>query len=89
LRKRESGRQPVGYIGSYVFQSDKDPQELWLVAIFKDKATYIANANSPEQDKEFNSLMRFLKTEPEWHDGEIVFENKISDKAKRFNLVLL
>jgi quinol monooxygenase YgiN len=76
LRKMENGRQPAGYIGSYVFQSDKDSNELWLVAIFKNKATYVANANSPEQDKEFKSLMQFLKTEPEWHDGEIVFENK-------------
>jgi quinol monooxygenase YgiN len=76
LSKMENGRRPVGYIGSYVFKSDKDPNELWLVAIFENKAKYVANANSPEQDKEFRSLMRFLKTEPEWHDGEIVFENK-------------
>jgi quinol monooxygenase YgiN len=76
LSKIRNGRKPAGYIGSYVFQSDKASDELWLVAIFKNKAAYVANANSPEQDKEFKSLMRFLKTEPEWHDGEIVFENK-------------
>jgi quinol monooxygenase YgiN len=76
LSKMENGRRRAGYIGSYVFKSDKDPNELWLVAIFKNKATYVANADSPEQDKEFRSLMQFLKTEPEWHDGEIVFENK-------------
>ncbi|HEY5271046.1 MAG TPA: hypothetical protein VII97_11955 [Anaerolineales bacterium] len=76
LSKMENGRRPAGYIGSYIFKSDKDPDELWLVAIFENKATYVANANSPEQDKEFRSLKRFLKTEPEWHDGEIVFENK-------------
>jgi quinol monooxygenase YgiN len=75
LRKMENGHRPTGYIGSYVFKSDKDPNELWLVAIFKNKETYLANANSPEQDKEFRSLMRFLKKEPDWHDGEIVFEN--------------
>jgi quinol monooxygenase YgiN len=77
LSKMENRRKPAGYIGSYVFKSDKDPNELWLVAIFKNKATYVANANNPEQDKEFRSLMQFLKTEPEWHDGEIVFENKV------------
>jgi quinol monooxygenase YgiN len=76
LKKMGTDRQPKGYISSYVFKSDKDPNELWLVAIFKNKEAYFANANSPEQDKEFRSLMRFLKTEPEWHDGEIVFENK-------------
>jgi hypothetical protein len=76
LSKIGNGRRPAGYVGSYVFKSDNDPDELWLVAIFEDKATYMANANSPEQDKEFRSLMRFLKTEPDWHDGEIAFENK-------------
>ena len=76
LSKMENGRHPAGYIGSYVFKSDKEPNELWLVAIFENKATYVANAGSPEQDKEFRSLMQFLKSEPEWHDGEIVFENK-------------
>jgi len=76
LSKMETGRQRAGFIGSYVFKSDKDPNELWLVAIFENKDLYVANANSPEQDKEFRNLMDFLKTEPEWHDGEIVFEYK-------------
>ena len=75
LNKIGADRKPAGFIGSYVFKSDKDPNELWLVAIFKDQETYFVNANSPEQDMEFTSLMRFLKGEPEWHDGEIVFEN--------------
>ena len=72
LRKMETGRQPAGFVHSYVFQSDTDPDELWLVALFKDKATYTANADSPEQDKEFRALMEFLKSEPEWHDGEVI-----------------
>ena len=76
LSKMGSGRIPAGYIGSYVYKSNKDPSEVWLVAIFKDRAAYVANANSPEQDKEFRSLMQFLNSEPEWHDGEIVFEDR-------------
>ena len=75
--KMSRGRRRPGYIGSYVFKSDKVPDEFWLVAIFKDKKTYFENADSPEQDKEFRSLMQFLKTEPEWNDGEIIFEDKI------------
>ena len=78
LSKMGIRRKPVGYIGSYVLKSDKNPNELWLVAIFKDRATYRADAESPEQDKEFRSLMQFLKTEPEWHDGEIVFDDKVN-----------
>lgn len=75
LSKIGDGRKPAGYLGSFVFKSDNDPNELWLVAIFNDKETYFANANSPEQDMEFTSLMQFLSGEPEWHDGKIVFED--------------
>jgi heme-degrading monooxygenase HmoA len=76
IRRMESGRRPSGYIGSYVFQSDQDANELWLVVIFESKETYLANADSPEQDAEFRRLMNYLVTEPEWHDGEIVFSSK-------------
>lgn len=69
-------RQPSGYDASYVFKSDKDPNEFWLVTIFNNKETYFSNANSPEQDKEFRSLRRFLKADPDWHDGEIVLKNR-------------
>ena len=75
LMKFGSNRKPAGYIASYVFRSDNDPNEVWLVAIFEDRATYVANANSPEQDKEFRNLMQHLVSEPEWHDGEIVFDD--------------
>jgi hypothetical protein len=76
IKRMESGRRPVGYIGSYVFQSDQDAKELWLVVLFESKETYLANADSPEQDAEFRRLMNYLVTEPEWHDGEIVHSDK-------------
>ncbi len=76
LGQMETGRRPAGYINSYVYLSDKDPNELWLVVMFENKAAYVANAESPEQDKEFRKLMQFLTEEPEWHDGEVVFASK-------------
>jgi hypothetical protein len=76
VRKMEMKHRPAGYVGSYMFQSDASQDELWLVAIFKDKATYVANAGSPEQDQEFKNLMQYLTAEPEWHDGEVVFSSQ-------------
>ncbi len=76
IKRMESGRHPAGYIGSYVYKSDQDANELWLVVIFENKETYMANADSPEQDAEFRRLMNYLVTEPEWHDGEIIYSNK-------------
>jgi len=72
VRRIRMTHRPAGYITSYVFQSEASQDELWLVAIFKDKATYIANAESPEQNQDFKNLMRYLTAEPEWHDGEFV-----------------
>jgi quinol monooxygenase YgiN len=71
--KMENGRQPKGAVSSYVFQSDEEADELWLVAIFEDKESYFANAESPEQDYEYRRLRQHLTADPEWHDGEIVF----------------
>jgi hypothetical protein len=74
--RRMEERRPAGYIGSYVFQSDKDADELWFVVMFESKETYMANADSPEQDEEFKRLMKYLSAEPEWHDGQIIFSSK-------------
>ena len=76
IRKMEMSRRPAGYVGTYVFQSDASGEEFWLVALFKDKASYIANADSPEQGKDFEKLMQSLAAEPEWHDGEVVYSNQ-------------
>jgi quinol monooxygenase YgiN len=64
---------PKGAVGLYVFRSDADPDELWMIAIFESKDAYFANARSPEQHERFLTLMNYLEKEPEWHDGEIVF----------------
>ena len=74
LSKIGSQRKRLGQIKSYVFKSDNVPNEFWMVTVFKDKATYLANADSPEQDEEFRNMMKYLNQEPEWHDGEVIFE---------------
>ena len=61
-----------GMIGSLVYQMDADPQEYLLVVVFKDKETYFANANSPEQNARYEEMSDMLDGAPEWHDGEIL-----------------
>ncbi len=51
---------------------DNDPDEFYLVAIFKDKETYMANADSAEQHERYLVFRSFLKDDPEWHDGFVV-----------------
>ena len=61
-----------GMIGSLVYQMDANPQEYLLVVVFKDKESYFANANSPEQNTRYEAMLTMLDGAPEWHDGEIL-----------------
>ena len=62
----------AGWAADYYFQMDNDPHEFYLVAIFKDKETYQANADSTEQHERYLVFRSFLTDDPEWHDGFIL-----------------
>jgi hypothetical protein len=67
------GDQPIaGWMADYYFQMDRDPEEFYLVAIFRDKESYVANADSPEQHDRYLKFRSFLVADPEWSDGFIV-----------------
>jgi hypothetical protein len=44
-----------------------------MAVVFENKESYFANANSPEQHQRFLQMMSVLESEPEWHDGNVVF----------------
>jgi hypothetical protein len=61
-----------GYRASYVFRPDTNPYDrptLFLVAVFDDRATYRANADSPDQNERYLELRSMLDDDPEWIDG--------------------
>ncbi|HMN26871.1 MAG TPA: antibiotic biosynthesis monooxygenase [Caldilineaceae bacterium] len=72
LGKEVSMNQPAGYVASYVYQMDADPNEYYLVVIFESKEAYHANAASPEQDAQYRQMRELLAADPEWHDGTIM-----------------
>ena len=47
---------------------DKDPDRVIVVVHFRDRESYLANANRPETDSEYRSQLEFLDGEPEWID---------------------
>jgi quinol monooxygenase YgiN len=67
---RDQDRQVKGYVGSYVL-AENDSDNMWLLAIFEDRATYDANADDPAQHEQYERYRALLEEEPEWHDGEI------------------
>ena len=62
----------AGWVADYYFQMDNDTDEFYLVAIFKDKETYQANADRAEQHERYLIFRSFLLDDPEWHDGFIL-----------------
>lgn len=71
-REISMGRSP-GQVGVYVYQMDSDSHEFYLAVMFESREAYVANAESAEQHSRFMKLMTVLDSEPEWHDGEIIY----------------
>lgn len=61
-----------GWIADYIFQTDADSDEFYLVAIFKDKDSYQANADDPSQHERYLVFRSFLVDDPQWNDGSII-----------------
>ena len=61
----------AGLLADYLYQLDGAPDEYYLAVVFDSKASYVANANSPEQDVRYRRLRALLVADPEWHDGEV------------------
>ena len=73
---QETESVPIaGMVAVYVYQMDADSREFYMVVMFHSKESYVANAESPEQHARFMLLMTALESEPEWHDGTVVFAN--------------
>src|SRR6266480_1045310 len=72
-RGEESRLAGAGFVATHVYRMDSDPDEYYMAVIFDSKEAYVRNANSPDQDASYRSMLEFLAVEPEWHDGEIVY----------------
>ena len=64
---------PAGYVGEYVYRLDSGGNEYMMAVVFTDKAAYVANAESPEMDAYYRRYRALMAEDPEWHDGEIVY----------------
>lgn len=64
------------YVGMCVYRLDQGSNEYVLVVAFKDKESYHANANDPAQDQRYRQFRALLEADPEWNDGEIVYQSR-------------
>ncbi len=69
---RYEGLKIPGFVSTVVYRMDNDPNEIYMAVVFKDKASYAANARDPKQDERYRTMRALLAADPEWHDGEII-----------------
>lgn len=68
--EQDSPEGTPGYVRAYtLFENDSDV--VWLFAVFEDKVTYEANADSPRQHEAYVAYRALMEEDPEWHDGVI------------------
>ncbi|MBV8195969.1 MAG: antibiotic biosynthesis monooxygenase [Candidatus Dormibacteraeota bacterium] len=64
-----------GLVSYEVAWEDKDPDRIVMIIHFKDRESYVANADRPETNSDFERQLEFLDGQPEWIDvnyGEYV-----------------
>lgn len=74
LMREYEGLDVPGYVRSSVYRTDEDANTVYLVVEFESREAYQANASSPEQDARYRKMVELLDGEPEWHDGEIIYQ---------------
>jgi quinol monooxygenase YgiN len=63
-------RRVDGYLGTDVLEVNNHPDTLLMVVRFRDRASYEANADSPDQDAMYREFRALLQEDPVWYDGE-------------------
>ena len=62
-----------GSVAAYCYRADTSVQDYYIAVVFTSNEAYFAHAEHPEVAALDNRLMELLESEPEWHDGEIVY----------------
>ena len=73
LAREFKAAQVPGFVASYAYRMDADPNNYYIAVVFESREAYVANADSPEQDARYRQMLSLLEHAPEWHDGEIVY----------------
>jgi quinol monooxygenase YgiN len=74
VRLFESRRNELGKVDGFhsveFGQEDKDPDGLVMIIHFRDKASYVRNADRPETNQNYEDMLKHFEGPPEWIDIE-------------------
>jgi quinol monooxygenase YgiN len=72
MKQRGTAANNPGFLSAEVGYEDKDPDRVFAVIHFRDKASYQANAQRPQTDAEYRQMLDYLVEPPEWIDVHYV-----------------
>jgi heme-degrading monooxygenase HmoA len=58
----------TGFVSIEIAFEDKDPNRIVSIVRFKDKDSYVKNANAPATNDNYNQMIKFFEGPPEWID---------------------
>ena len=61
-----------GYLGTDVLVADNHTDTLLMGVRFRDRESYVANADSPGQDERYRDFRALMESDPVWYDGHWV-----------------
>src|SRR5712692_7854413 len=67
-QEQGSPKDAGGWVSSEFAVEDKDPSRIVGIIRFKDKESYVKNANAPRTNDNYNQMMKFFEAPPEWID---------------------
>jgi hypothetical protein len=71
--QEQGGPDPAsGWISSEFAMEDKDANRIVGIIRFKDKESYVKNANAPRTNDNYNQMLRFFESPPQWIDVNYV-----------------
>ena len=75
MKRWNDERRPKlpGFVAGYIYRSESRPGDYVNVVVFRDRESYMANADDPEQDRWYRQLRSLLESDPEWEDGEVLY----------------
>jgi len=71
---RERRPKVEGFVTAYVYKSEKHPGEYINAVVFESREAYLKNADDPEQDRWYREMRALLESDPEWEDGEVIWQ---------------
>ena len=64
------GHQKQGLISAELAWEERDPDRVLVIIHFRDRDSYMRNAERPETDRDFRRQLELLDGQPEWIDIE-------------------